>query len=124
MRILRNPFFLFSASLFWVTYILEFFKIFTLPFVHHYLDDLLAMPVILTLAVAVQRQWVYRNPQYVLSKIQVIFAVVYVSVWFEGVLPTFSGKYTRDFWDILAYVLGAWFFYRFVNRPASLSLPQ
>ena len=122
MHILRNPVFLISAGLFWITYTLEYFKIFTWPFVHHYLDDLLAIPVILTLAVAVQRQWIYRNPQYVLSKIQVIFAVLYLSIWFEGVLPVLSDKYTRDIWDILAYIIGAFVFYWFINRPAPISL--
>ncbi len=124
MQILRNPVFLSTAGIFWITYTLEYFKVFTLPIVHYYLDDLLAMPVILTLVVAVQRQWVYRNPQYVLSKTQVIFAVVYISVWFEGVLPALSGKYTRDFWDMLAYILGAWFFYRFVNRPEVIPMAR
>ena len=124
MRLLRNLAFIVPASLFWLTYTLEYFKIFTWPFVHYYLDDLLAIPVILTLVVAVQRQWVYRNPQYVLSKFQVIFAVVYISIWFEGIMPAFSGKYTRDFWDMLAYILGAWFFYRFVNRPESVPSPR
>ncbi|MDQ4139229.1 MAG: magnesium citrate secondary transporter [Bacteroidota bacterium] len=122
MQILRNPIFIIAAVTFWVTYTLEYFKIFTLPFVHHYLDDLLAMPVVLTLAVAVQRQWVYRNAQYSLSKAQIIFAVFYVSVLFEGILPIFSAKYTRDAWDVLAYILGAWVFYRFINQRQSIPL--
>ncbi|QMU31338.1 magnesium citrate secondary transporter [Adhaeribacter radiodurans] len=125
MKILRNPVFITAAITFWVTYTLEHFKIFTLPFVHHYLDDLLAMPVILTLAVAVQRQWVYRSPQYTLSKAQIIFAVLYVSVLFEGILPAFSAKYTRDVWDVSAYIFGAWVFYRFINQRQSIPLrPQ
>lgn len=116
MYILRNPIFVISASIFWVTYTFEYFQIFTLPFVHYYLDDLLALPVILTLAVAAQRQWIYRNPCYTLSKTQVVFAVIYVSVLFEGILPAFSVKYNRDAWDILAYILGAGLFYRFINK--------
>ncbi|QNF33173.1 magnesium citrate secondary transporter [Adhaeribacter swui] len=124
MQILRNPIFLISAGIFWITYTLEYFKIFTWPFVHYYLDDVLAMPVILTLTVAVQRQWIYRNSQYVLSKTQVIFAVVYLSIWFEGVLPALSDKYTRDAWDVVAYVAGSCLFYKFINRPISVSLPH
>ncbi|PSR55654.1 magnesium citrate secondary transporter [Adhaeribacter arboris] len=120
MQILRNPVFIIAAVTFWITYTLEYFNIFTLPFVHHYLDDLLAMPVILTLVVAVQRQWVYRTPRYILSKFQVMFAVVYVSFWFEVILPAFSVKYTRDAWDIIAYSLGALIFYRFINQRQSL----
>ncbi len=122
MRILLNPIFILAAGVFWVTYLLEYFHIFTIPFVHHYLDDLLALPVILTVAVAAQRQWLYRNSFYTLTKIQVIFAVVYVSVLFEGILPAFSVKYTRDVWDMVAYILGAMLFYRFLNRPESVPL--
>lgn len=94
---------------------------FTLPVIHNYLDDVLAIPVILTLAVAIQRQWVYRNKHYTLSKIQIIFAVVYVSVLFEGVLPLCSLKYTRDLWDILAYFAGAFIFNKLLNRPKKIS---
>lgn len=120
MRLLRHPLFLVSAVLFGLKYTLEHLQIFTWPLVHAYLDDLLALPVILTLVVAVQRQWVYRNPQYILSKLQVTFAVVYVAVLFEGVLPALSAQYTRDLWDVVAYLLGAGIFYRFINRPESL----
>jgi maltodextrin utilization protein YvdJ len=122
MRILRNPFFVLAALLFWTTYILEFFRIYTFPFVHAYLDDILALPVILTLVVAVQRQWIYRNPSYVLSKFQVFFAVLYVSVLFEGILPALSARYTRDSWDIPGYILGALIFYWFINRPENVPL--
>ena len=121
MQILRNPFFILFCCLFWLTYLLEYFHVFTLPVIHNYLDDVLAIPVILTLAVAIQRQWVYRNKHYTLSKIQIIFAVVYVSVLFEGVLPLCSLKYTRDLWDILAYFAGAFIFNKLLNRPKKIS---
>ena len=121
MRLLRHPLFLWSAALFALKYLLEHLRIFTWPLVHAYLDDLLALPVILTLVVAVQRQWVYRNPRYILSKFQVIFAVVYVAVLFEGLLPALSASYTRDAWDVVAYAVGAGIFYRFINRPGFLS---
>ncbi len=111
-----------SAVIFWLTYLAEYFRVFTFSLIHSYLDDLLAMPVILTLAVAVQRQWVYRRPDYTLSKIQVSFAVLYVSVLFEGILPVISPKYTRDGWDILAYIMGGFIFFRFINRPETLPL--
>ncbi len=124
MRILLNPIFIVAALLFWAIYLLEFFGVYTFRFVHAYLDDLLALPVILTLVVAVQRQWIYRNPRYVLSKWQVIFAVLYVTVLFEGILPALSPRYTRDAWDTLGYILGATIFYRFINRPETLPLPK
>ena len=122
MRILRNLVFIGAALLFWTTYMLEYFRIYTFPFVHAYLDDILALPVILTLVVAVQRQWIYRNPRYVLSKFQIIFALLYVTVLFEGILPALSARYTRDAWDILGYILGALIFYWFINRPETLPL--
>lgn len=124
MRILQNPVFLLAAVLFWITYIAEYLKVFTFPVVHNYLDDVLAMPVILTLAVAIQRQWVYRNPEYILSKFQVAFAVFYVSILFEVILPLISIRYTRDYWDILAYTVGSLVFYRFINRSGIIPLQK
>ena len=43
----------------------------------------------------------------------IVFALIYVSVAFEFVLPKYSGKFTADVFDVLMYILGSITFYFF-----------
>lgn len=81
-----------------------------------YFEDLLALPVILSIALLIMRNAYYRQGAYCLSKLQVLMATAGVSVYFEGILPEINNQYTRDYWDILAYAMGAAFFYFGMNR--------
>ncbi|UOQ51973.1 magnesium citrate secondary transporter [Hymenobacter cellulosivorans] len=83
-----------------------------------YLSDLLAMPVILTLALVVQRRWVHRRTSFILPDSWLLGAWLYISVWFELLLPLLSARHTGDFFDAVAYGLGTLFYRRFLNRPA------
>jgi hypothetical protein len=87
------------------------------PFwVSGWLADVLCMPVVLTLALAVQRA-VRRRPGLVLPKCWLLGAWVYVSAWFEGLAPLWwPGRYTADWRDVLAYALGTLAFARWINR--------
>ncbi len=120
MHILKHPLFLISASVFGVNYALQNGANIHLPFLHTYADDLACMPVVLTLALAFQRRFIYRNNAYRLSKYQVLFAWAYVALLFELALPNFSSNYTADAWDIVAYGLGAWAFYWLINCSSDL----
>ncbi|MDQ3192323.1 MAG: magnesium citrate secondary transporter [Bacteroidota bacterium] len=88
-----------------------------IPFIHAYLDDFLCMPVVLTLTLYIL-QMILKEERFRLSKYQVIFAIIYFSVMFELVLPAFSSKYTSDVMDIAAYLIGAFVFYKYINRPS------
>ncbi|MCC3160257.1 hypothetical protein LJ737_23675 [Hymenobacter sp. 15J16-1T3B] len=84
-----------------------------------WLADALAMPVVLTLALVVQRL-VRRRPQLVLPASWLWAAWLYVSVWFELLAPWLRpARYTADWLDVLAYALGTWAFQRWLNRPAT-----
>ncbi|TGE28351.1 hypothetical protein [Hymenobacter metallicola] len=83
-----------------------------------YLSDLLAMPVILTLALVVQRRWVQRNPQFVLPDSWLLGAWLYISAWFELLLPLLSARHVGDPLDVAAYAAGTLFFRWVLNRPA------
>lgn len=87
----------------------------SLPLLQHYLNDLLCMPLVLTLTLFLQRSFTFRDPGHVFTKHQVGIAVLYYSVAFELVLPPFLPRYTADPLDVLAYALGGWFFYVFIN---------
>ncbi|WP_228527768.1 magnesium citrate secondary transporter [Pararhodonellum marinum] len=89
-----------------------------IPYVHAYLDDLLAMPVILGITLQVFR-WIHpQKSLFVFTKTQVIVGVIYISLIFEVFLPYLSDRYTRDLWDVLCYFIGAGLFYRFINIPS------
>ncbi|RYF85663.1 MAG: hypothetical protein EOO03_12935 [Chitinophagaceae bacterium] len=81
----------------------------------YYLPDVLCLPVILTLALLFQRHIVYRSLSYRLSWGQVVFALLYVSLLFELVFPLFLPRYTSDVLDVVAYSLGAFAYWFWIN---------
>ncbi|MCB2410913.1 magnesium citrate secondary transporter [Hymenobacter lucidus] len=88
------------------------------PLLTAYLSDLLAMPVILTLALVVQRRWVQRNAAFVLPDSWLLGAWLYVALWFEVALPLLSAQHVADPLDAVAYGLGTLFFRWQLNRPS------
>ncbi len=117
MSVFKNPFFITSCILFWFNQILERGFDVYIPYVHSYLDDLLAMPVILGITLQVYR-WIHPlKNRFVFTKIQIIIGVAYFAILFEGLLPLWSPFYTSDWLDILCYIIGAFVFYRLINVP-------
>jgi hypothetical protein len=114
---LRNPLFLTCTFLYVLHSLLKvaFPETANTPFLQHYLNDLLFVPLTLTSAVFLQRNFVLRQPAYQLSKWQIGLCVVYISVMFEGVIPLFKTRYTADIRDIACYAAGGWLFYQFGN---------
>ncbi|RNI31299.1 hypothetical protein [Rufibacter latericius] len=78
-----------------------------------YLDDLLCLPLLLTVTLFLMR-FLY-GPQVRFTKYHVGFVILYVSLAFELVFPTFLPRYTGDPVDVLLYAVGGWLFYRFLN---------
>lgn len=113
MKILANPLFIGALLLTATNAIIERMG-YIIPYINSYLDDLACFPVILTLALAFLRT-ISGLKEYRLSKGQVIMAVIYFSIMFEGVLPALSVRYTRDPFDIIAYAAGALLFSRAIN---------
>lgn len=109
---LLNPWFLASAGLFTAHYILQHAGL-KIPFADAYLDDLLCMPVVLSISHAAMR-FLYSKMS--LTTAQILFTVIYCSILFEVLLPMMSHTYTGDVVDVVLYALGAWFFARVMNR--------
>ncbi len=122
MHLLKNPYFL-LASFCYLTNRFLFKLIGFQDVVVPYLNDLLCLPVALTLALFLQHQLFPGVARNRLNKAQVIFSFLYFSVFFEGILPAFSERYTRDLWDIPAYAAGGILFYYFCN-PKAQTLPK
>jgi hypothetical protein len=121
MQLLLKPFFLLALGLYGANrFLLLWLKLdhYQIP----YLNDLLCLPVVLTIALWLQRKLFPRTSRFRLNAAQVIFAVFYFSLFFEGMLPAISDRYTRDYWDVLAYAAGGIIYYFILNpRPDSPS---
>ncbi|PSK97604.1 magnesium citrate secondary transporter [Cecembia rubra] len=116
MRVIKNPYFLLSCLLFWTNQYLEKVKDIYIPYVHAYLDDLLAMPVVLGITLQVF-QWIHpQKAKFSFTPVQVLVAWLYFSFLFEFLLPKCSDIYVSDPLDVLMYGLGSLLFYRMINR--------
>ncbi|PVY37325.1 hypothetical protein [Pontibacter virosus] len=82
--------------------------------VQHYLDDLLCLPLVLTVTIFILRY--FYGPQLRLSWYHVAFTVVYFSLAFEVFFPRFMPRYTSDWVDAALYAIGGVIFYRFLNK--------
>jgi hypothetical protein len=119
MKILKHPLFIIAVLLFLLNQVLERTGVF-LPYVHSYLDDLLCMPVTLTMALFLQQKFM-RSPDYVFSKNHVAVVVIFYAIFFEVWLPEHSAHYTSDPLDAIAYAAGGLVFYFFINNNFKVS---
>lgn len=82
-----------------------------------YLDDLLCLPLVLSLILLIRRRVVRGHD--VLPIGHSLFALVVFSLYFEILLPLLSDRYTADPWDVVMYLAG-WFIFNFwINRAGS-----
>ncbi|MDX5481587.1 MAG: hypothetical protein LPK07_07870 [Hymenobacteraceae bacterium] len=119
---LRHPFFLICLVLFCLNQLLELQQLYIWP-LYAYLDDLLCLPITLTMALAGERAY-FRSPAFTLPKRYILLAFLLFTVVFEGILPLFSARYTADVLDIAAYALGGYAFQYILNKPAPALEPD
>jgi hypothetical protein len=89
----------------------------TIPILHEYLDDLLCLPIVLSAVLFIHRRFRLKCSHYVLPVSHVLLSVLLIASVFEVVLPNVSTRYTGDFIDVLAYMVGAFFFLKHINVP-------
>ncbi|TDH21620.1 hypothetical protein EXU57_19145 [Segetibacter sp. 3557_3] len=124
MVVLRSPLFLVSLILFLLHQCAQ--KLWGLQFslVDNYLDNLVAMPVILPLLQA-ERIGLFRKSQaFKLSRMDVVGATTYIIIISEVVFPSVSNRFTADWRDVLCYAAGGYLFYIFNHRPTGESDPR
>lgn len=115
MAVFKNPFFFVPCIIFWTNQYLEKSHQVFIPFVHAYLDDLMAMPVVLGITLQVFRWMHPLKNTFAFTKSQVVVGLLYFSFLFEFALPQWSSDYTGDIWDVVFYSIGALIFYNFIN---------
>lgn len=107
MQPLRSPLFVVSCWLFaWHQWLQQGLGV-HLRVADAWLDNLVAMPIILTLLVTERRVLFRHGPSYQLSATQVVLATLYVAVVSELLFPRLSPRFTFDWLDFVFYGLGA-----------------
>ncbi len=83
------------------------------PFLTNYLNDIVALPVLLYLGLKLRNTFI-QNPK-PLNNVNILYTFILVSLYFEYYLPSKSPAYTSDFLDILMYGIGMFYFCLFMN---------
>lgn len=112
---LKHPVFLISCLLFLLHQLVQKGLGVHIPFIHSYLDDLVVMPIILTLILVERRRFHSWGKEFTFSAVDTIGLVFGFSLIFELLFPYISGKFTFDWWDFLAYSLGGIIFFKTLN---------
>ncbi len=112
---LRSPLFFIFLLVFILHQVSQYIFKIPLPFLNNYLDNFLAMPVILFLLLA-EKKYIYKQKDQKLSLLFVIIATLYVALVTEWLFPLLSERFTADWFDLVFYSLGSAFYYFFMNR--------
>lgn len=111
MQTLKSPLFIVSIALFLLHQVLQHLLKISLPLADRYLDNLLAMPIILSLLLAERRHLFRRGNSYQLSWLEIVLATLYVSAISEWLFPVLSKRFTFDPLDFVFFFGGAGIFY-------------
>jgi hypothetical protein len=116
IKTLKSPLFIICSALFLLHQALQHLLKVSLPVADAYLDNFLAMPVILTLLVAERRYLFRRGTDYRLTLLEVILAIAYVSAVSEWLFPLLSNRFITDLPDVLFFFAGAGLYYFFQEK--------
>ena len=111
MEVLRRPLFIVSIILFSLHQLLQWGLKINIPIADAYLDNLLLMPIVLTLWLA-EKQILFKKPKtYELSISEIVIATVYMLLLTEWLFPLWTARFTTDFWDVLFTAIGSLLYY-------------
>lgn len=115
-RALQNRYFLGACAAALLHQILEARHI-HLALLDAYLDDLLCMPIVLSVVLQMHRLLRGRQKTYVLPGPHVLLAVVVFALYFEWLAPGWLHSGHADINDISMYAAGGLFYFRHLNIP-------
>lgn len=93
-----------------------------IPFLHTYLEDLVAIPLILKTALIIVQGIIGRKKTIEISASEILIITGLFSVYYELLLPTFNEQFYSDPLDVICYFIGALFFMRFLRRNNGVSM--
>jgi len=85
------------------------------PLLESYLDDLLCLPIVLSVVLYIHRRFRVKSKLYRLPVAHILLAVVVVVMAFEVIYPVLTPRGTADVFDVFAYGGGAVFFDQYIN---------
>ena len=115
---LQHPLFLFSLTLLILHQLWQ--PLYPIWWIDAYLDDLLCMPIVLTILLF-EWQFILKT-DYQFSWFEVCCITLFIGVFYEEILPQFNADFTADRLDYLFYGLGSLGFYLFYNEDTEIFL--
>lgn len=112
---MKYKFLTFISLLYAVHLFIKFSQYPVNEWISSYLADVLCLPILLSYILLLMRYFKKESLLW-LNIPQIIFLFLYVSLLFEFILPKYSKRYTADFCDVIAYAVGAIFFYFFQKQ--------
>lgn len=115
MRILKHPVFIAISVLAVLIYLLKLLA-FPMPkIISFYANDLLCMPIVLSICLALIR--ILKKDETLYVPLGIIGSITaYYAFHFEWLLPKFHHRYTADWIDVGLYIMGAFLFSKFQKR--------
>jgi hypothetical protein len=110
MIFLRKPLIWLIFAVATAVYILQQLNVALPHLINNYLNNLLCMPVVLTLCLVVL-QFIKKNNSLTIPIFVIASITMYYIVYFEWFLPKINERYTADPIDAVLYIIGAIAFY-------------
>lgn len=111
MEVLRRPLFLISVTLFAIHQVLQGLLKIKIPFADAYVDNILLMPIVLTLWLAEKRVLFKKEKGHALSPTEIIMVTLYMLLITEWIFPLLTTRFTTDAWDVVFTAAGSLFYY-------------
>lgn len=115
MKILKHPLFISVCLVALAIYFAKMYCVALPNWMRFYLNDLLCMPIVLSLCLATVRILKKDDTLFIPLWSAIGLTVCYV-VYFEWFLPQYNSRYTADIIDVALYVMGSGLFYRFQKK--------
>jgi hypothetical protein len=113
MQTFRSPLFIFCLILFIIHQVMQKGLHLYNTWIDAYIDNILAMPIILSLWRVEKILLWSKGSSYKLSILEISVATVYLSLVSEVIFPLFSKKFYTDSIDVVLYCIGAALFFWF-----------
>lgn len=110
-----NSWFLCFSFLFVAHQVLQWILGVHLRWIDSYLDPILMMPITLHIILWERRYLFHKTVDYKLSSSDIFNYFLLVSILGEVVFPALQPRFVADWMDVLCYLIGAVFFYFFMN---------
>jgi len=110
MIFLRKPLIWLIFAVATAVYILQQLNVALPHLINNYLNNLLCMPVVLTLCLVVL-QFIKKNYSLTIPIFVIASITLYYIIYFEWFLPKINERYTADPIDAFLYIIGAIAFY-------------